>query len=244
MRSGTNWLKAILIVAAAVIVPACNSNSKGVPPVITQVMPTTTASTIPNIIIEFDKAMDPATAGNVNYYGVYPGTSTTSIAFTVQYLSAVHQVRILPSVVLTGGTTYHVYVAGAVTSADGTAMGSTINFPVAVGTPTNTTSFIQWAGATAAQGTNPGEIDITWASNAQASVNGGAVGDIVANYDVYLSSTSGGQDFFAGSFASNLTSPITLTGLTSGLQYYMKVQPRDSEGNVFLALTEITSAAK
>jgi hypothetical protein len=241
------WFKAALLVAAAALVPACSANSKLAAPQVTAVLPTTVASIIPNILIQFDRPMDAATTGNKLNYALFPGTSTTSLDFTVEFLPNLNEVRIIPAVLLAGGTVYHMYVAGLVKSAEGTALGNTIHFDFNTAASPTTTSQISWNGATAAPGTNPGEITLTWTTNAQGTTTTQLVlGDIVANYDVYLSTTSGSEDLMLPFYATSTTTSktMTLTGLTPATQYFIKVQPRDSTGCVFTGLTEITAVAQ
>jgi hypothetical protein len=251
------WFKAALLVAAAALVPACKSNSKLAAPVMTAVLPTTVSGVIPNIVVQFDRPMDPATAGSASFYAIFEDPSTTSLGFAVELLPNLNEVRIIPSSILTAGKTFHVYVAGGVKSTEGTPMGNTIHFDfmTAASSGATATSFISWNGidqATGvAQGTNPGEITLTWATNAQGTtVSQTVLGDIVANYDVYLSTTSGSEDLMLPYFFTSNTSAKTITfgggTLVSGTTYYIKVQPRDSAGSVFNAkpLPELTAVAK
>lgn len=243
MRS---WLRAALLVAAAALVPACKANSKLAAPQVVAVLPTAVAGVIPNIFVQFDRPMDAATAGNALNYALFPGTSTTSLSFTVEFLTVLNEVRIVPGTLLASGTTYHLYVAGLVKSAEGTPMGNTIHFDFTTSAQTNATatSFISWGGATPSAGA-AGEIVLTWADATGTTVGNGTVGPIVANYDIYMSTTSQGEDLMLPPSVSPspTTSPKTISGLVTGTTYYFKVQPRDSTGCVFTGLTEIQFVA-
>ncbi len=246
MRSGMFWVKAALLVAAFAIVPACKSNSDLAKPSITAASPTTISGVIPNIIIQFDRAMDAATAGSANYYAISEGTSTLSLAFTVEFLPVLNEVRLIPSVLLLSGKTYHVFVAGAVKSAAGVPMGNTaqIDFNTSAETAGTATSFISWTGATPSAGA-AGEIILTWADATGTTVGNATIGPIIANYDIYMSTTDGGEDLLIQPLPamSPQLSPKTITGLTTGTTYYFKVQPRDSTGCVFKDLVQISFVA-
>jgi len=246
MRSGMSWVKALLLVAAVAAVPACSSNKNLYPPQITAVSPTTVAGVIPNIIVQFDRPMDPAFVGDVNYYAVFEDPSTISIAFSVEYLSVLNEVRIIPTALLNSGKTYHVYIAGAVASAAGVPMGNTIHFDFVTSAQTaaTATSFISWSGATPSAGA-AGEIVLTWADATGTTVGNGTPGPIIANYDIYMSTTDQGEDLMLPPSVtpSPTMSPKTITGLTTGTTYYFKVQPRDSTGCVFRDLLQISFTA-
>lgn len=245
MHSGLFWLRSALVVALAFTVQSCGKNKAKAAPAITAVIPTTITGIVPNIVIQFDRAMDPATAGNPANYFVVPSPLTTSISFRLEFLANLNEVRLIPSLLLAGGTNYTVYVSGVVASAAGTALGTTFNFGFSTAASPTTTSQLSWAGATAAQGTNPGQIVVSWTTNAQETTTTQLTpADIVGNYDVYLSTTSESEDLLLPYFTTGTTSPITLSGLVTGTTYYLKVQPRDSNGCVFLPLTEISAVAK
>jgi hypothetical protein len=251
------WFRAALLVAAAAAIPACKANQKLAAPVMTAVLPTTASGVIPNIMVQFDRPMDPATAGNPTFYAMTEDPSPTFLSIQVELLAGLNEVRIIPQVILNCGKTYHVYVAGSVTSLAGTPMGNTIHFDFTTTAQSNATatSFISWNGIDqvtgVAQGTNPGEITLTWTANAQGQTVGQPVlGDIAAFYDVYLSTTSGNEDLMLPTFYSSNTTGKTITfgggTLVSGTTYYIKVQPRDSAGSVLNSkpLPELTALAK
>jgi hypothetical protein len=244
------WFKAALLVAAAALVPACTANKKLAAPVITAVLPTTVSGVIPNIMVQFDRPMDPATAGSAGFYAILEDPSTTTLGFSVDSsaLATLNEVRLIPTSpsLLNSGKTYHVYVAGAVTSAEGTPMGNTIHFDFATSAQTNATatSIIGWAGATPSAGA-AGEIVLTWPDATGTTVGNGTAGPIIANYDIYMSTTSQGEDLMLppSISPSPTSSPKTITGLTTGTTYYFKIQPRDSTGCVFTGLSEIQFVA-
>jgi hypothetical protein len=242
------WFKAALLVAAALIVPACKSNAKLAAPSVVAVSPTTVSGVIPNILLQFDRPMDVATAGSAGFYGIFKGSSTSTLAFTVDStaLATLNEVRLVPSILLDSGVTYHVYVAGAVKSAEGTPLGNTIHFDFDTSAESNATAttFISWAGATPTDGA-AGEIVLTWPAATGATVGNGTVGPIIANFDIYMSTTDGGEDLFIQPSAamSPQLSPKTISGLVSGTTYFFKIQPRDSTGCVFKDLVQISRVA-
>jgi hypothetical protein len=248
MRSRMFWVKAALLVTAAVVVPACGANKKLAAPIMTAVLPTTVSGVIPNIMVQFDRAMDPATAGSTSFYAILEDPSTTSLSFTVEFLSVLNEVRIIPNTLLNPGKTYHVYVAGGVKSAAGTAMGNTIHFDFITAASSNATATnfigIGWSGATPSNGAT-GEIVLTWPDATEYTVGSPSVATLVASYDIYMSTTDGGEDLMIQpSIAmSPSLSPKTISGLVPGTTYFFKIQPRDSANSVFKDVVQISFVA-
>jgi len=250
MRSGMFWVKAALLVAVFAIVPACKANNKLAAPTMTAVLPTGVSGVIPNIMVQFDRAMDPATAGSASFYAIFEDPTTTTLGFSVDSsaLATLNEVRLIPTSpsLLNSGKTYHVFVSGNVKSLEGTPMGNTVHFDFITAAQTNATatSIIGWSGATPSAGA-AGEIVLTWADATGTTVGNGTAGPIIANYDIYMSTISQGEDLMLPPSVSPspTTSPKTISCLTTGTTYYFKVQPRDSTGCVFTGLSEIQFVA-
>ncbi|HZE96795.1 MAG TPA: Ig-like domain-containing protein [Planctomycetota bacterium] len=237
--------RAVVLAAAVLAVPACKSNSNLAAPQLIAVLPATGASTgisiSPNIIFQFDRAMDNAFVSNPIYFELIPGTAASGIPITVEHLPALNEVRIIPTALLLLNTTYTVVVSGQVQSAAGTPIGSNVGFTFTTQTATTTTSAISFTTPVGATGANAGEITLTWTA---ATETPGPVN--VSNYDIYYSTTLGGEDLMlpAQKVSASATGDL-LTGLTPATLYYIKVQPRDSAGAVLLApLTEFTATSK
>lgn len=248
MRSGTPWLKAALFVALVSMVPACNSNNKKAAPQVVKVLPAPGASSgiapMPNIIIKFDQAMDPAFVSNSAYYAVIPDGATSSVPITVDYLPALDEVRIIPTSFLTLSKGYTVLVSGAVQSAAGTPLGNNVGLTFTTKGTNNATGLIGFGPVTQTAGGTSGQIILAWPTATESTAGGTA--NITA-YDIYLSTTQGGEDLLSPlvppqKTSGNLTGD-TLTGLTPATVYYIKVQPRDGDGNVFTSLSELTATS-
>jgi hypothetical protein len=241
----TRGLVLALIVALA---PACNPARKKNPPSILAVVPPSTASSgigvMPNILVQFDRAMDDASVKDLTNWSVVLSGAASGVPITVEHLTVLNQVRIIPTSLLANSSVspqvYGVFVGGALKSADGTALGATVFFSFDTTTLTTTTSTISWGGVTTAvPGVNPGEITFTWGSAIESSL------PITANYDVYVSTVSGGENLMVQTAPSyqviGSATGGTIVGLAPATLYFIKVQPRDSAGAVFTALVEISS---
>lgn len=234
------FVQVVLLVAAAALVPACNSDPRPAQPTVTATLPLNGASNvsvIPNIIFQFDRALDSTTATNINNYLLRVKGSASSLGITVDFLSAVNEVRIIPTAMLSLNTDYEVFVSGLVKSAEGGELGVNVGFGFKTGTPSSI-SQIAFSTPSAVAGANPGEIVLTWTKATQTP---GPVD--VPNYDIYASKVQGGQDFMlpATATSASLTGQTigTAQGLEANTQYWIKVQPRDSFGGVLQNLTEI-----
>jgi hypothetical protein len=238
------WFKAALLVAAAAIIPACKANSKLAAPTVVAVRPDTLANTgigrMPNILVKFDREMDPAFMVNQNF-AVIPDGATGSIPITVEFLPVVNTVRIIPNSFLLLNKGYTAAVSGSVKSAAGTPLGSSVGWVFTTVAADNATSLISFGTVTQTAGGNPGEIILAWPT-ATESTSGGTVN--VTTYDVYISTTSGGEDLFLPpALSSGGLTGATLTGLTPATPYFIKVQPRDANGNVLTNLAEMTATS-
>jgi hypothetical protein len=241
----------LLLILAAVAIPACKSNQKLAAPVIIGSLPSTLASSgisvMPNILFEFDKEMDATDMSNAANFALIPGAASSGVLITVQFLPALNQVRIIPSQLLVAGTQYTVLVAGLVKSAAGTPLGSTSGFQFTTMNPTTTTSTVSWAGATAATGAGvAGDIDLVL-QPAQESSGGLGLADVAATYNVYYSLTPGGENLIMAPLASSPGAPgaQTINLPQAATLYYLKIQPVDSSGAVFTGISsELTVTTK
>lgn len=234
----------LLLALAVAVIPACKANKALAAPVLIDGTPTSSSAPImPNIIMEFDRPMDAADMSNKVNFGVFPGTATTSIGITVQYLPALNQVRIIPDALLSLDTKYTVLVAGAVKSAAGTPLGQTNGFTFTTAKTTTTTSLVSWGGATGVTGANnPGDIDLTIAT----AQEGSPLADISATYNVYYSLNDGEENLLMSPLP---TSPVVSGARTINLPqaatvYHLKIQAVDSSGSVCNAISEFTVTTK
>jgi hypothetical protein len=239
----------LLLILAAVAIPACKSNQKLAAPVIIGSLPSTLASSgisvMPNILFEFDKEMDATDMSTATNFALVPGAASSGIPITVQFLPALNQVRIIPSQLLAVNTQYTVLVAGLVKSAAGTPLGSTSGFQFTTATTTATTSAISWAGATAATGAGvAGDIDLNL-QPAQESSGALPLATVAATYNIYTSLTPGGENLImAASAAPAASGAVTINLPQAATVYYLKIQPVDSSGAVFTGLSELTVTTK
>jgi hypothetical protein len=84
---------------------------------------------------------------------------------------------------------------------------------------------------TATDNTNGGEVDLVWPTASDPSTP--------IQYNVYLSTTSGGQNYgLAPYISTNETTGTTVTGLVNDQVYYFVVRAQDSAGNEDTNITE------
>ena len=229
----------LLLVAVVFIVPACGTNKKLAAPALMTSTPMhldSNVAIIPNIVFKFDRAMDPAFMTGT-YVGFFEHGTNNNVAFTVEFLPALDELRILPTGQLAVSQAYDVFVSGQVKSAAGTPMGSNEGITFTTKTSTTTISQIAFSTPTVANTANPGEINLQWSAATEST--GTPVN--VPNYDIYVSTAPDSEDLLIVPppllRSSSLTGGLfTLTPLTT---YYIKVQPRDSSGSVLLNLAPI-----
>jgi hypothetical protein len=238
--------KLTLVAIAAAVIPACGSSDKNRPPLVvdwTPAAPNNTAvGRMPNIIVKFDRAMNAATVTNTSNWAVLKSGATGGVTLSsVEYLPALFEARIIPNVLLDAGAVYGIVVGGALTSAEGIPVGGSFVLDTFT-TNSVAGSTISWGGVTnAGPGANPGEITLVWAKATEGA-------DDVTNYDIFLSTVAGGEDLLVRTGSGFVTTPnltgVTLTGLTPGTLYFMKVQPRSGiSGNVLTSLAEVSTTA-
>jgi hypothetical protein len=238
-------MKLTLVAVAAAVIPACGASDKTMPPLVidwTPIAPgNTTVARMPNIIVKFDRDMTASTVTNTANWAVVKSGGGAIVLSQVEYLPQLREARLFPNILLEGDKDYGIFVGGAITSSTGVPVGGTFLLDV-FHTNNVAGNTIAFGGATAAGGAAAGTIDVAWANPAQEG------GVDLTEYDVFVSTVSGGEDLLvraAPGFQSisSLTGG-TLTGLTAGTQYFIKVQPRSgTSGNVLLSLVEITATA-
>jgi hypothetical protein len=243
--------RGFVLALIAALAPACNPAKKKTPPSVLAVVPPSTASSgigvMPNILVQFDRPMDDASVKDLTNWSVVLSGAASGVPITVDHLTALNQVRIIPTSLLANSSVssqiYGVFIGGALKSADGTALGATVAFSFDTTAATTTTSTIGWGGVlTSGPGVNPGEITFTWASAQESGAN------IAANYDVYVSTATGAENLMlqvapAYQVIGSATGG-TIVGLTPATAYFIKVQPRDSAGAVYTPLAEVTAMSK
>ena len=236
----------------AVLTPACTSNNKKAAPNISNSSPASgdTVPLCPFIVFEFDRPMDPAFV-NAAYFGFADANTNATIPFDVEYEPAINEVRIIPTAPLNKGSVYNVWAQGTIQSAEGTQMGSAEGITVTATTTSQLALPITNFGFTAVTGTNPGDINLDWTANpgTETFLIGGVstVQSPIANYDIYVSTTQNGVEYLdtLGNPAPFMTAHTTSTTINlplHGTVYYIKIVPRDTEGNVYEAKQSDTSA--
>jgi hypothetical protein len=234
----------LLLILAAVAIPACKANQKLAAPMLVNTLPSVAMATgisfMPNILLEFDRPMDDAFMSDKNNFALIPGAAPSSIPFNVQHIAALNQVRIIPSSLLAGSTQYTVLVSGLVKSAAGTPIGSTTGFQFNTKATTTTTSTLSWAGITSAvTGASANQIDLVWPSVQESAGAPPALGDVAATYNIYVSTVSGSEDLLSAPIASPTSSgsTVTITLPASNTLYFIKIQPVDGDNSVYTDFT-------
>lgn len=236
-------MKLLTLVFVAVVVPACgNGSSSKRPPVLTNALPAFDAGSVahfPFMILEFDRALDPATITSTNidiFLTNVAGAHTVPWGqpFSLIYLPGTFQVVIVNNAFFTANTEYAIVIFPGLLSAEGVPIqafptGSIANrFTIGNSGNTNRPIFnvpVQVVGGA------QGEIVWSWAQ----AQEGAPPANIAATYELYRSSVSGGQDLFV--IDQTPTSPptnFTSTGLTPNTQYFFRMIVRDTAGNILL----------
>ena len=242
----------LLILAAAVlIVPACKKN-EDTSPHITKGTPdfdTLGNAHFPLMILEWDRALDPATIPNnielwtANASGVPQGE--WGQPYTVEYIPGTFQTIIKNGVAMgdaSAVTYWAIIVFPSLTSEKGVAVNAhplgSIALRFQVGTNANVS---QPAPSTPAQvaGGGVGEIVFNWT---QATEGGNPIAN--ETYTFYGATTTGDQDFFDATPHLVVTDAGagTVTNLTPGAVYHFRVVVRDSAGNTAI-IGEFTGTA-
>jgi hypothetical protein len=241
--------KLLMLALAAAVVPACGSgNEKKNPPVLMDARPFFDAAGVPHfpvMILEFDRALDPATViqNNIDIFltdvSGAPTVPWGGGSISLIYIPGTFQVVIVNNAFFTASTEYAVVVFPGLTSSEGIpiqafATGSIANRFV-IGNSGNTT---RPTFAVPVQAVGGGQGEIFWTAS-QATEGG----PITATYEIYQSSTSGGQDLLGTNTVVTPFPNFTTTGLTPGAQYFFRMIVRDTAGNILLT-PEFTGTAK
>ena len=222
----------LCLLALALLVPACGkTQQQGL--TITDFSPT--GGSVPRqliVYISFDRALDASTWPTS--FTWQDGTGT-AVAAIISYNATLNQIALKPTGgALAGGMQYTVVILGTLMGADGsTFAGDAFQFTTAVATPTNggQPSFGGLTGAAPTAAPAKASIDLTWATATDVP-DGDAI-----QYDVYMSTVSGGQDF---SLPPLVVTPngsgVTVNaanGLASGVTYFFVVRAREATtGNI------------
>jgi hypothetical protein len=232
--------RALGILAIVLFIPACGK-TRDPGPTILSVFPQ--GSSVPRqviIYLNWDRALDPST--------VPTGFSLTddlgaSVSATGAYNSVLDQVSITPSAALAGGTTFTVTALGTIKSADKkTFSGFAYQFKTLAATLTNggqpTFTGVSSAAATALPAT--ASIDLGWTTATDPP-------DLDSiKYDVYVSTTSKGEDFSLPPLLSTSNaSGVTVNagnGLLPGTTYFFVVRAREvTTGNIEFNTAELSA---
>ena len=224
------FLRPVAALLLALLVPACGKPKQG-PPMLSVVGFLPGAVVAPDgavplesqVFVFFDSLLNVSTVSTTNFFLTPTGGSPVPITLT--YNPTFAEVIVTPTALLLSATQYVVTVTTAVTNLAGDAFdGFQIAFTTTAFTDTTATTF---GGITAATGVSSGDIHLTWLAASGGTPN--------MNYDIYISTVSGGQDF-----STSFNAPGTIqtpsisadvTGLTSGITYFFVVRAHDGFGN-------------
>lgn len=243
-------IKLLTAALAAVVVPACGTgDAKKNPPVLVNALPAFDAAGVahfPLLLLEFDRALDPATVTttNIELFLTDPGTGVHTVPFAgtvLHHIPGTFQVVVENSTVFAADTEYAVVVFPGLLSSEGAPIQALPTGSIALrfevgnsGNPDRPTFNppVQVAGGAA------GEIVWQWSS----AQEGSPLANIGATYELFGSSTSGGQDMFVPQVIPATFPNFTTTGLTPGAQYFFRMIARDNQGNIRLT-AEFTGTA-
>ncbi|GEM_PF-1330165 len=197
-----------------------------------------TAASSTEIDLSWTAATDSVTALSNIVYLIYMSTTSGGQDFQAQpdFTTAAGAVSYRVTGLL-ASTTYY-FVVRAKDEA-GNVDNNTAEVSATTQTPADTDP-PAFAGAAGATAVSSAEIDLTW--NA-ATDNVTASSNIV--YLIYLSTTSGGQDFQTPNY---VTAPgataYAVTGLNSSTTYYFVVRAKDEAGNVEQNTVEVSATTQ
>jgi hypothetical protein len=174
-----------------------------------------------HVALAWSAATDPVTPPGMLSYRVYVGTTPGSEVFTQPLLTTPAGATGALLQGMQGGTTFY-FVVRAVDAA-----GNEDDNTVEKSATTLDTSTPLFAGVQTVTGTGIGQLLVTW----NPAVDSGCPSSAIA-YDIYYSTTSGGEDFTTPSATTTAGAlKYTLTGLAQGQTYYVVVRAVDSAGN-------------
>ncbi len=214
-----------------VVGPSCSSAKKTAPPSIFATTPNSGATGValmPNIIFEFDRAMDPAFMTST-YFSIVQSGTTSSSTPNVEFYPGLNQVRIIPTAMLSPSTTYLVLVSGLVQSSVGTALGSDTGITITTRGAGLATGTISFATPSIGSGGSTGKISLTWTAATETTTGAAST----FTYNVWMVAGSEIEDFLNVAPTAGGATGITFSGLNPGQTYYFKVQPIDQDGNVY-----------
>ncbi len=224
--------RAVLLLAAALLVPACSAKDRKNPPVITFTSPSggdTNVAPAPVIYIRYDKDLDPATIPGTFILADTVGT----ISCTVTYHPALLEVRMVPNASLVPNRDHQVTILAGLQSTDGATVTVNLFFQFKTKTtadvtrPSSPTNF-----AVDAPSATQTSVNLTWTNSTDDVA--------VDHYDLFMSLTSGAQDY-TNRLMTGAT-PQTVSGLTAGTTYYFVVRAVDAAGNTDLNTTEVAAS--
>ena len=211
----------VLLAIVAAIIPACKGSAADKAPTVVKFSPNTNgAPRCPIIYVQFNRPLNPATVTTAN---VFLDSLLVNETITVSYNDALKEIRIVPTTDLAASTDFQITIMPGIESADGFASpGELLFFRTAPGGTANRPTF---AGVDALTAPSPTSIKVDWlvATDPDAST---------VTYDVFIATESGGEDMTKTPKDSVGVLTSTITGLTSGTQYFVKVRARNSAGNL------------
>jgi hypothetical protein len=225
--------RALLLLGVALLVPACGKTPDPGPTILS-VSPQ--GSSVPRetiIYINWDRPLDTSTVPTGFALNDSLGNS---ISATGAWNAVLNQVSITPTSALAGATTFTVTAFGTIMAADGKGFsGFAYSFqtiPATVAPPNaGQPSFAGLTSATPTVAPATASIDLAWTA-ATDTPDGDSI-----KYDVYMSTTSGGEDFsLPPLLTTNSGTGVTvnnLNGLGSGVTYFFMVRAREAtSGNI------------
>jgi hypothetical protein len=216
--------RAALLTFVALLVPACGGGGGGggggpSPFAVLFRAPApdeTGISRTPVVYIQFNRAADPATVTNQNFFLTSGGNPVPA---AVSYQPCNFMARLEPSSLpLTAGT-YTVHLTADLKDAGGAALApETFDFTVSDFADTDRPTF---SGVSSAAASGTDSITLSWSAATDASS---------VTYDIFVSTTSGCYNFGAP-FDTATASPHTVLGLAPNTTYFFIVRARDADGN-------------
>jgi hypothetical protein len=224
-------VRAALLLVAALLVPACSTQKRKNPPVITFTSPSGGATNVapaPVIYIRYDKDLDPATIPGSFILADTVGVINCSVT----YYPALLEVRMIPNSSLVPDRDHQVTILAGIKSTDGAQVSANLFFQFHTknttdvtrpGSPTNL--------AVDVPSTTQSSVTLTW-TNSTDDVG-------VDHYDVFMALSPGLEDYTSRLITGATPQPIT--GLAAGTTYYFVVRAVDAAGNTDTNTTEVVA---
>ena len=243
--------RVLVLGLAVLIVPACKKKEDTAPHITNNFTPLFDAGSVPQfplMVLEFDRALDPATVTNANIvlYLTDPITGIHTTPFgggtTVKYLDGSFQVIITNNAAFATSKEYAVVIFPELTSDVGTPIGALPTGSIALRFTTAAADHPErptFTNPVKVAGGGPGEIVWQWSS----AQEGAPLADIGATYDLFRATATDGQDLFGTKTSPGTPPPnFTTTGLTPGATYFFRMIVTDNFGNVTIT-SEFSAAA-